>query len=355
MLIVVLISLPTTLSLILWSLGYYVRRQKNIRSKIQSVNLGIIIPAHNEEKGIAKAIRSLNHFNRDVIVIADNCSDTTAEVALKEGASVIQRESPIKGKPAALNEAFSQLKGMNYSHYLIIDADTEVSSNLVDEIEKQLERGFDLVQAHYTVKRHDPESRLYYLKLESMNHLRPKARQNLSLPPGCYGNGFAISKSIVDSFPFHEELAEDLSLFYELALNNKELVFTDRAYVLSEKPPHREAEKIQSSRWDQGRFHLIKRYFWPLLKEFRLDLLVNLLTLPLSIYILLLILIAFFYPYYSLMGFILILIHSIQTFRIAKGSKQDFFALKLIPKAFLLKLANIPNLFKKVPWLRTPR
>ena len=55
-----------------------------------------IIPAHNEEIVVGNLIASLQKQNYpkdlyDIYVIADNCTDNTAEVARKAGAIVYER------------------------------------------------------------------------------------------------------------------------------------------------------------------------------------------------------------------------------------------------------------------------
>ena len=57
-----------------------------------------IIPAHNEQEVISNLIDSLNNqtYDRslyDIYVIADNCTDNTAEIARKAGAIVYEREN----------------------------------------------------------------------------------------------------------------------------------------------------------------------------------------------------------------------------------------------------------------------
>lgn len=68
-----------------------------------------IIPAHNEEAVIKNLIESLNEQDYpkelyDIYVIADNCSDATAEIAKDTGAIVYKRfDEQNKTKGAALN------------------------------------------------------------------------------------------------------------------------------------------------------------------------------------------------------------------------------------------------------------
>jgi cellulose synthase/poly-beta-1,6-N-acetylglucosamine synthase-like glycosyltransferase len=56
----------------------------------------IVIPAHDEQAGVAEAVRSCRAIDYparlfDVLVIADNCTDRTAAIAGKAGARVVER------------------------------------------------------------------------------------------------------------------------------------------------------------------------------------------------------------------------------------------------------------------------
>ncbi|MCR5141210.1 MAG: glycosyltransferase family 2 protein, partial [Ruminococcus sp.] len=58
-------------------------------------SISVIIPAHNEEKYVARCIRSVKaaakHYGGEVeiIVVCNRCTDRTAEIAVKQGAKVI--------------------------------------------------------------------------------------------------------------------------------------------------------------------------------------------------------------------------------------------------------------------------
>ena len=58
-------------------------------------SISVIIPAHNEEKYVARCIRSVKaaakHYGSEVeiIVVCNRCTDRTAEIAGKQGAKVI--------------------------------------------------------------------------------------------------------------------------------------------------------------------------------------------------------------------------------------------------------------------------
>ena len=87
----------------------------------------ILIPCHNEEQGIAKVIDNIPHctldkygFESRVIVIDNNSSDRTAEIAESKGAHVIFE--PAKGKGNAMRKAFNCIDS-DTTYIVMLDGD----------------------------------------------------------------------------------------------------------------------------------------------------------------------------------------------------------------------------------------
>ena len=59
-------------------------------------NITVVIPAHNEEETITQVVHDFGAVNcvDRVIVVENNCSDATAELAAEAGATVIQESAP---------------------------------------------------------------------------------------------------------------------------------------------------------------------------------------------------------------------------------------------------------------------
>lgn len=100
---------------------------------MKKLNLSALILAKNEEKNIQRAIRSLS-FAREIIVINDNSSDRTAELAKKEGTKVINHQLADFSSSRTYGE---QMASQDW--ILHIDADEEISPELVLSIEQTLE------------------------------------------------------------------------------------------------------------------------------------------------------------------------------------------------------------------------
>ena len=110
----VLLALPALLAAgYLFVLAILSRRPMPAPCPPSRLRFDVVVPAHDEEAGIERTVRSLlaldwpAHRYR-VLVVADNCSDRTAERARAAGAEVLVRDDPTRrGKGYALQRAFS--------------------------------------------------------------------------------------------------------------------------------------------------------------------------------------------------------------------------------------------------------
>lgn len=96
----------------------------------------VLIPAHNEENRIRNTITSLRNQTRlpdEIIVIADNCSDSTVAIALSMGVNVVETQGNIDLKAGALNAVIEKILPMldETDSILVMDADTELSPNFI--------------------------------------------------------------------------------------------------------------------------------------------------------------------------------------------------------------------------------
>lgn len=72
--------------------------------------VSVVIPAYNEEDGIAKVVKDFSKsFVDEVIVVDNNCTDRTPEIAKKAGAKVVKQ--PLQGYGNALMKGMQVAKG----------------------------------------------------------------------------------------------------------------------------------------------------------------------------------------------------------------------------------------------------
>jgi glycosyltransferase involved in cell wall biosynthesis len=126
------------------------------RSK--TLKFDIIVPAHNEASVIERTVASLRKIDWPpegfrILVIADNCTDRTAALARLAGATVLERhDAALRGKGYALNFAFRSSREQAWANaVIVVDADAEVSSNILAAFAARIEAGLQAIQAHYGI------------------------------------------------------------------------------------------------------------------------------------------------------------------------------------------------------------
>jgi poly-beta-1,6-N-acetyl-D-glucosamine synthase len=95
-------------------------------------SVAVLIPAHNEEARISKAIVSLRKQARQpdrIIVVCDNCTDRTEDVAFMEGAEIIVTQRNKRRKAGALNQALYHVLPELRDHDFVLTMDADSSLN----------------------------------------------------------------------------------------------------------------------------------------------------------------------------------------------------------------------------------
>ena len=263
--------------------------------------IAIVVPAHDEEAGVAATIQSLLATEypadrRRVVVVADNCTDATAEVARAAGAHVIERIEPeFRGKGYALALAFSQLlDGPNacpaVDAIAVVDADTLVSPNLLREMAEAFGRGASAVQADYGVRHAEASwrTRLLVIAFAAFHGARSLGRERLGLSCGLRGTGMGFTSAVLREVPQRAAgLVEDIEHGIELGLAGHRVWYLHDAHVWGEMPATATASQSQRDRWERGRRQLVTQWAPRLLHRasrdrVSADLLIDLLVPPLG-------------------------------------------------------------------------
>ncbi|WP_141279986.1 MULTISPECIES: glycosyltransferase family 2 protein, partial [unclassified Myxococcus] len=232
----------------------------------------IIIPSHNEELGIARTVKNLSEVDypahlRRIIVVADNCSDATAQKAREAGAFVLERQDTTKrGKGYALAHAFefSQQDGFAEA-VVVVDADTVVSPNLLTAFAKRIEgvegskagvEGAHAMQAHYGVMNPTASwrTRLMTIALGMFHKVRSQGRETLGVSCGLRGNGMCFTHHALAKVPHDAfSVVEDLEYGIRLAQNDFRVHYVWEAEVLGEMVSGEKQSRSQRQRWEGGR------------------------------------------------------------------------------------------------------
>ncbi|NMW21768.1 MAG: glycosyltransferase, partial [Chlorobiaceae bacterium] len=105
--LLIILALPAGYLLMCTIAAYLFK--KEVTNDKRLLNIGVLIPAHNEEEGIVHTIEGVLACDYPtnklkIFIIADNCTDSTAEKARNAGALVFERFDNInRGKGQALD------------------------------------------------------------------------------------------------------------------------------------------------------------------------------------------------------------------------------------------------------------
>ena len=299
-LILLVLALPATaVSLYLLILTLLSHAPPVALRSSRRLRFDVIVPAHNEAAVIEGVVASLRKLDWPadgfrVLVIADNCTDSTAVLARAAGAEVLERhDTERRGKGYALAFAFqaSQAHGWAYA-VVVVDADTEVSPNLLEAFATRIENGAAVIQAHYRVLNSQASwrTRLMAIAMASFHRVRSRARERLRLSCGLRGNGWCITHRLLRQAPYRAfSLTEDIEYGIDLGLAGYRVHYADEANVAATMVSGEQAARTQRQRWEAGRLQLIRSKTPALLRAARgpdggvcLDLALDLLVLPLS-------------------------------------------------------------------------
>ncbi|XXF78069.1 glycosyltransferase family 2 protein [Myxococcaceae bacterium GXIMD 01537] len=259
----------------------------------------VVVPAHNEEAGIARTVENLSRVDwpgalRRILVVADNCSDATAERAREAGATVLERhDTERRGKGYALAHAFERSLADGFADaVVVIDADTVVSPNLLAAFARRLDDGAHAAQAHYGVMNPTASwrTRLMTIALGMFHQVRSLGRETLGVSCGLRGNGMCFSHAVLRQVPHDAfSIVEDLEYGIRLGKAGHRVHYAGEAEVLGEMVSSEKASRSQRRRWEGGRVQMMKLHGVPLLKEavgrrsgMLLDLAMDVLVPPLS-------------------------------------------------------------------------
>lgn len=230
-----------------------------------------IIPAHNEENVIKNLVESLNEQDYpkelyDIYVIADNCSDATAEIAKASGAIVYKRfDEQNKTKGAALNWFLHQKieENADYDAFCVFDADNIVDKNFIKNMNKKLCQGEEIVQGYRDIKNPTDSwiSAGYAIFYWMMNRFYHLARYNLGLSPLINGTGFMVKFDIIKPDGWQTvTLTEDIEFSLINIAKGRKLGWATDAIVYDEQPVGFKQSWSQRSRWTVGHIQCMKNY-----------------------------------------------------------------------------------------------
>lgn len=233
-----------------------------------------LISARNEAGVIGNLIDTINKQNypeamRHVIVVADNCTDNTAEVARAHGATVYERFDMDKvGKGYALNYAFRNIArdfGDSYfDAYIVIDADNLLDENYFAEMNRTYCDGFRIATSYRNSKNFGANwiSAGYGIAFLREARFLNNARMILHTSCAVSGTGFMVASSVIRErcgWNYHL-LTEDIEFTVDTVIRGERIGYCGSAMLYDEQPTTFKQSWHQRMRWTRGFYQIVVQY-----------------------------------------------------------------------------------------------
>jgi cellulose synthase/poly-beta-1,6-N-acetylglucosamine synthase-like glycosyltransferase len=236
----------------------------------------ILIPAHNEEKKLRATLKALGELDYPkskyrIFVVADNCTDSTAEIAREMDAECFER-SDVKnqGKGYAIAFGLKYILEKRYDAIMFLDADCHINADALMIFDRYISQGCEILQGSDLASNPDHSSMSYTVAVGNFieNYLFYASKSRLGLAVFLRGTGMVFRREVMEQQPWKAtSIAEDVEYTLDLLREGKRIVFAPEAKIWSEFPINNKQLKTQRIRWASGNIDLGKKRILGLMKE----------------------------------------------------------------------------------------
>ncbi len=255
------------------------RQRRTAPAENPQHRFAFLIPAHNEEAVIGTTVAHLQRLDYprdfyDIYVVADHCSDATAEQSRAAGATCWEREAlPQGSKAAALSWLLEHVwaAGRPCDGLVLIDADTQMDPLFLRYMATALEQGHPVVQGRHVIRnpQDGPYPALSWVIFALDNRFQNLGRVNLGGSAKLMGDSVCFRSDILRRIGWrHDSLTEDYELRIRLLLEGVRIHYLPEAVGRGEAPLTWADARRQRARWLVGSRQARRRYAGPLLRAF---------------------------------------------------------------------------------------
>lgn len=249
-----------------------VRKSRKHPPAGRKLRFAVLVCARNEERVIELPVKSVLAAAypadmREVIVLADNCTDRTAEVAAAAGATVWEKNTPSSGKGDVLAWGIDRLKERGgFDAVAVFDADNTLDAGWFEAVNDALMDGETVVTGcrHSSNVRENVVSGWYAVYWSMMNELSNRVRTNLALSGKLTGTGFAFLLSCLEGGSWNTRtMVEDVEFTVQGNIDGRRVAYVPDAGYSDEQPVAVSTMWRQLRRWQTGGWQVVRLYFFP--------------------------------------------------------------------------------------------
>lgn len=230
-----------------------VSKSLGVKGNELSHSFAILIPAHNEESLLPRCLRSIPHSSSVcVIVVADNCTDATANIAFNLGATCVIRSDRTRiGKGHALAHGLPAAFSSQPDAILILDADCELAPHTLAEFDAALALGQRVVQAPLIVRVQNAGDSAYVAAVGAeIDRTVLRGVHRLGGSVQLRGTGMLFRREVLETHPWSMHgLAEDAEFSAVLRREGIRVNLLERGAIYSEAPAQSSDLLQQRRRW----------------------------------------------------------------------------------------------------------
>ena len=237
----------------------------------------VLIPAHNEEMGIASTLESLRNLNYAseryrVLVIADRCTDGTAAVARSKNAQCFERFDGQPGKGAALAWGIHEARHAQiaFDAVVIVDADTLADRDLLAAFNVEFQAGRQVQQGYNYISNPwaSPFTRIMAVTGVLRNGRYYAGKTAIGLQGMLTGTGMCLGAGILERHGWTAfSVGEDWEFSVELLLGGEKIYFNPLAKTFAKESQNFKQASHQRLRWASGRYAVMGSKVWALIRQ----------------------------------------------------------------------------------------
>lgn len=222
----------------------------------------VLIPAHNEQEALPATLRSVLALDYPpemvrVYVIADNCTDLTADVATETGVMCLVRDDKARrGKGFALEFGLNAVSADGPDAVLVLDADCTLDPCALRELDATFATGAEAAQLTVRSANADVGATGYVAAVgDAVDGLVAAGRDRLGFSVPLRGTGMAFSRSVLTRVPWVTfSTVEDAEYADRLRAAGVRIRLVPGARVLCAAPPQLSELCRQRRRWRSALF-----------------------------------------------------------------------------------------------------